>query len=134
MSASARPVGMALVEAMVASAVLAIGMLGAARLGLHAQASLQETRALAHAQSLASQALDCALAVQSSCPNTSTLHAGMRYTVSVERSDLGSGLQALQATVEWAPEGGTDPTGTPRRLRWQTRGSDLPVGLGLSSP
>ncbi len=135
MSASARPLGMALVEAMVASAVLAIGVLGAARLGLHAQASLRETRALAHAQTLASQALECALAAQSVCPaNPSTVYAGLRYRVTLERSALGPDLQSLQATVEWEPDGGTSSPSAPRRLSWPTRVSSLSGGLGLSSP
>ena len=135
MSASTRPVGMALVEAMVASAVLAIGVLGAARLGLHAQASLRETRALAHAQSLASQALDCAMAGPSPCPaNPSTVYAGMRYRVTLERSALGPDLQSWQATLEWEPDGGTSSPSAPRRLIWQTRASSLSGGLGLSSP
>ena len=135
MSASTRPVGMALVEAMVASAVLAIGVLGAARLGLHALSSLRETRALAHAQSLASQALDCAMAGPSPCPaNPSTVYADTRYRVTLERSALGPDLQSLQATLEWEPDGGTSSPSTPRRLIWQTRASSLSGGLGLSSP
>lgn len=124
--------GLALVEAMVASAILAVGVLGAARLSLHAQASLREGRALMQAQTLASQALDCALANQTPCPNASNgVYAGQRYAVTLERSDLGTGLEGLQATVEWSPENGSAPA---QRLRWQTRRSTLPGWLGLSSP
>jgi Tfp pilus assembly protein PilV len=125
---------MALVEAMVASAVLAIGVLGAARLGLYTQASLRETRASAQAQNLASQALDCALAGAAPCPvATSTVEAGMRYTITLERGALSPELQGLQATVEWEPDGASTIT-APRRLTWHTRLSTLPEGLGLSSP
>ena len=60
--------GMALVEAVVASAVLAVGVLGAARLSLHAQASAREARALMLAQTLVGEALDCALAGEAACP------------------------------------------------------------------
>lgn len=134
MKATIAPRGMALVEAMVASAVLAIGVLGAARLGLHTQASLRETRASAHAQSLASQALDCAVAGAQPCPTSaSSDEAGMRYTVTLERSALGPDLQVLQASVEWASDGGSSSAGV-HRLSWQTRLSTLPDGLGLSSP
>ena len=120
MSTSTRPAGMALVEAMVASAVLAIGVLGAARLGLHAQASLRETRALAG---------------PSPCPaNPTGVYAGMRYRVTLERSALGPDLQSWQAMVEWEPDGGTSSPSAPRRLIWQTRASSLSGGLGLSSP
>lgn len=135
MSTSTRLLGMALVEAMVASAVLAIGVLGAARLALHAQASLREARAQAQAYTLASQALDCALAGRSPCPAApSTVYAGMRYTVTLERSALSPELQGLQATVAWVPDGGTHTDPTPRFIRWETRLSGLPGWLGLSSP
>ncbi|MBM3386769.1 MAG: hypothetical protein FJY36_03765 [Betaproteobacteria bacterium] len=124
--------GMALVEAMVAAALLAVGVLGAARLSLHAQASLREGRAQSHAHILASQALACALAHPSPCPSTEhVLHAGMRYSVTLERTALSAELQALQVNVEWAPENGAART---QRLRWQTRRSSLPDWLGLSSP
>ena len=135
MSAHARPQGMALVEAMVASAVLAIGVLGAARLALHAQASLREARAQAHAHTLASQALDCALVGRSPCPDApSTVHASMRYTVTLQRTALSPELHGLQATVTWVPDGGTHTRPTPRFIRWETRLSGLPGWLGLSSP
>lgn len=127
--------GMALVEAMVASAVLAVGVLGAARLGLHAQASAREARAMALAQTLAGEALDCALAAQAPCPaSPSVTLAGVRYTVTLERSSLNPRLQGVQATVEWLADGGS----TPRRLRWQTRVSAVQDAngntLGVSSP
>ena len=135
MSMCTHPRGMALVEAMVASAVLAIGVLGAARLLLHAQASLREVRAQAHAHTLANQALDCALAGRSPCPaSPSTVYAGMRYTVTLERSPLGPELQGLRSTVAWTPEGGTQIDPTPRFIRWETRLSGLTGWLGLSSP
>ncbi|MEN9888485.1 MAG: hypothetical protein RL559_522 [Pseudomonadota bacterium] len=135
MNTDMRAQGMALVEAMVASAVLAIGVLGAARLSLHAQASLRETRALSQAQVLAAQTLGCALAGQSPCPSAAvTVQGGVRYSVTLERSPLSAELQSLQVMVEWAPADGTASPNALRRLRWETRLSGLPGWLGLSSP
>lgn len=125
MNAPKRSSGMALIEALVASAVLAIGVLGAARLILQTQASLRESRAQAHANILASEALDCALNTSNTCPEISnTVQAGVRYTVSLTRSALGPQLQAVQATVEWVPEGESG-SHTPHSLHWYTRVSNL---------
>ncbi len=133
MSGRTRSAGMALVEAMVASLVLSVGALGAARLVVHAEAHAQAARAQARAERLAHEALDCALAAQTPCPMASeTVQAGLRYSVRLERLALGAALHSLQATVEWAPEAGG--SAEPRRLRWQTRASTLPNGHGLSSP
>lgn len=130
--------GMALVEAMVAATLLAAGVLGAARLSLHAQASAREAHARAHAQTLAGQALDCALANRSPCPAVpSSVLAGQRYTVTLERHASQPELLDLQATVEWVSDGPGNST-APQRLRWQTRLSSLPdaggSALGLSLP
>ena len=95
----------------------------------------RKARAQAHAHTLASQALDCALAGRSPCPDApSTVHASMRYTVTLQRTALSPELHGLQATVTWVPDGGTHTRPTPRFIRWETRLSGLPGWLGLSSP
>lgn len=51
--------GMALVEALIASAVLAIGLLGAAQLALKSQQTATENRQNTVGQMLALEAMDC---------------------------------------------------------------------------
>lgn len=119
--------GTALVEALVAAALLGVGLLGAARLALHAQASAREAHAQLQAQTLAHEALDCVLARQTVCPVASPLTlGGMRYGIALARTPLGASLEELEVTVTWSsPEGqaAADPL---RRLVWRTRIASLP--------
>jgi len=63
-----RPAGMALVDALVAAAVLAVGVLGAARLVLHAQASAHTARAQAQAADAQCPQSPCCRPAQAPCP------------------------------------------------------------------
>jgi len=122
--------GMALIEALVASTVLGIGLLGATQLTLKAMQAAQESRQRGVARLLAQEAMDCALS-RSPCPTQgSTEVQGLRYerlTRIMPRSD---GLQDIEVTVQWAsPLGGT-ARGESARLVWRSSVSQLPGWVG----
>ena len=124
------PRGMALVEALVASALLAVGLLGATRLTTHALHTALQTRQNVQAHSLAVEALDCAVARLTPCPAaTRQTLQGSDYTLTLTSTPLDATLSNIQAQVKW-----TDAGGQSQSIRLQTRLSTLPDALGLSSP
>lgn len=124
------PRGMALVEALVASALLAVGLLGATRLTTHALHAALQTRQNVQAHSLAVEALDCAVARLTPCPAaTRQTLQGRDYTLTLTSSPLDATLSDIQAQVQW-----TDAGGQSQSVRLQTRLSAMPDPLGLSSP
>lgn len=124
------PRGMALVEALVASALLAVGLLGATRLTTHALHAALQTRQNVQAHSLAAEALDCAVARLTPCPAaTRQTLQGRDYTLTLTSSPLDATLSDIQAQVQW-----TDAGGQSQSVRLQTRLSAMPDPLGLSSP
>lgn len=124
------PRGMALVEALVASALLAVGLLGATRLTTHALHAALQTRQNVQAHSLAVEALDCAVARLTPCPAaTRQTLQGRDYTLTLTSSPLDATLSDIQVQVQW-----TDAGGQSQSVRLQTRLSAMPDPLGLSSP
>ena len=122
--------GMALVEALVASALLALGLLGATRLTTHALHAALQTREDVQGQVLALEALDCALARHSPCPAAAQhQQQGTTFRLEMTRTPLDAALETLQVHVQW-----TDTSGKNQSIRLQTRVSAMPDGLGLSSP
>lgn len=122
--------GMAMVEALVASALLAIGLLGATRLSTYALHAALQTRQDMQAHQLAMEALDCAVARLPTCPaNTERVLQGSRYRLALSRSPLDTALDNVQVQVQW-----TGADGRAQSLQRQTRVSGLPDWLGLSSP
>lgn len=95
--------GMALIEALVASAVLGIGLTGATRLTLHALQTASDTRQHTVAHALAVDAMECLQSSRSDCAmNTSVSVQGTTYTLQSQwqpRSDLR--LVDLQVRVHW---------------------------------
>ena len=124
------PRGMALVEALMASALLAVGLLGATRLTTHALHAALQTRQNVQAHSLAVEALDCAVARLTPCPAaTRQTLQGRDYTWTLTSSPLDATLSDIQVQVQW-----TDAGGQSQSVRLQTRLSAMPDPLGLSSP
>lgn len=122
--------GMALVEALVASALLTLGVLGATRLTAHALHAALQTRQDMQAQALALDALDCAVARHVPCPAAAQhQQQGATFRLEMKRSPLDTTLDEVQVQVQW-----TDASGKDRSLRLHTRASTMPEGLGLSSP
>ena len=124
-----RQAGMALVEALVAATLLALGLLGASRLTLRALDAALQTRQHEQAMALARDTLDCALARTSPCPPVARVtRQGVDYTVQMEQTPLGPFISEVSVRVAW-------PQGTEQRaLLWRTRLSALPDWLGVSSP
>ena len=121
--------GMALLEALVAAGLLALGLLGASRLTLRALDAAQQTRHHEQAQTLAREALDCAVAQTQACPAAqSVVWQGVTYTVQVRQRALAPFLAEVSVQVEWRAASGA------QQLNWQTRLSELPGWLGVSSP
>ena len=121
--------GMAMVETLVAAALLALGLLGASRLTLRALDAAQQTRQMEQAQTLARDALDCALTSDAVCPaSTSVIRQGVTYTLQVQRVPVAAHLTEVSVQVAWPSPAGA------QQLIWYTRRSDMPDWLGVSSP
>jgi Tfp pilus assembly protein PilV len=123
--------GMAMVEALVASALLGLGLLGATRLTLHALDAALQTRQEMHAHALVAEALDCAVAHLQPCPNpTQRQYQGMTYTLEITRQPVDALLTHIQVRVQWSSQS----TGPRQEFSGYTRVSAMPDGLGVSSP
>lgn len=130
--------GMALIEALVASAVLGIGLLGATQLTVKALETASQTRQRGVARLLAQEAMDCAIA-RSLCPaQDSTEVQGIHYLRQTRITGGGDGLQDIEVTVQWisvsASVSASAPGGTsaaePARLVWYSSVSQLPGWVG----
>ncbi len=128
--------GMALIEALVASAVLGIGLLGATQLTVKALETASQTRQRGVARLLAQEAMDCAIA-RSLCPaQDSTEVQGIHYLRQTRITGGGDGLQDIEVTVQWVSVsasasalGGTSAA-EPTRLVWHSSVSQLPGWVG----
>jgi len=128
--------GMALIEALVASAVLGIGLLGATQLTLKALQTATDTRQRGVAHMLAQEAIDCAQS-GGTCPSQDSVQVqGTRYTrqmrITPRTSPGSAGLQDVQVTVQWAtaaPLAGA-ASGDPASLVWHSSVSQLPRWVG----
>ena len=121
--------GMALLEALVAAGLLALGLLGAGRLTLRALDAALQTRQHEQAQALAREALDCAVAQATPCPAAASVSRdGVTYTVQLQQRTIAPFLAEVSVQVEWRTSAGA------QNLNWQTRRSELPGWVGVSSP
>lgn len=131
--------GMALIEALVASAILGIGLLGATQLTLKSLHLARENRQLIEAQHLAQEAMDCLRRPAALCPSEDVIaRQGVRYTRQSQSTFQGdAGSQDLQVRITWA-EGsaklGNNDTPQRQQLEWHSRVSALPDWVGVSSP
>ena len=146
--------GMALIEALMASAVLAIGLMGSLQLTLKTLQKAHENRQNTVAQMLALEAMDCLHAhvhtLVAACPTTQIeVVQSTRYTRESEISPHAAGRATdLTVRVFWpdqrsagasvgATEGGLNAN--PNRLAdpqitWHSSVSALPSWVGVSSP
>jgi Tfp pilus assembly protein PilV len=103
---------MALIEALVASAVLGIGMAGAMRLTLHALQTASDTRQHTVAHALAVDAMECLQSGATDCVlSDSRTVQGTTYAMQSQqqpRADLA--LVDLQVLVQWPAAGRTSPS------------------------
>ena len=126
--------GMALIEVLVASAVLGMGLLGATQLTLQAMQTASETRQQGVARWLAQQAMDCARS-GSTCPSRdSTEVQGVRYTCETRIGPGPGGVLEVAVTVQWSSpqstEAGAESGAAPTRLAWHSRVSPVPAWVG----
>ena len=142
--------GMALIEALVASAVLGIGLAAATRLTLHTLLTASETRQHTVALALALDAMDCLQSSRSGCSlQASTTVQGTTYKIQSQvQTRSGLALEDLQVRVQWPTVGptlgatgggfGGNSTGQaqPRmgELTLHSSRDAVPVWLGVSLP
>ena len=141
---------MALIEALVASAVLGIGLAAATRLTLHTLLTASETRQHTVALALALDAMDCLQSSRSGCSlQASTTVQGTTYKIQSQvQTRSGLALEDLQVRVQWPTVGptlgatgggfGGNSTGQaqPRmgELTLHSSRDAVPVWLGVSLP
>ena len=99
--------GMALIEALVASAVLGIGLAAATRLTLHTLHTASDTRQRTVALALALDAMDCHQSGRTGCAlQVSSTVQGTTYSLQVQlQSRPGLALEDLQVRVQWPTSG-----------------------------
>ena len=129
--------GMALIEALIASAVLGIGLVGATQLTLKTLHMASASRQHTVAQHLAQEAMDCLQASTSLCPSEEKIQVqGVRYTRQARSTARGNGqIHDLQVSVSWAASGtqtqaaaaSGDATGN--RIEWHSSASALPAWI-----
>lgn len=140
--------GMALMEALVASAVLGIGLLGATQLTLKTLHRASESRQHTVAQQLAQEAMDCLRASPTLCPEQESITwQGVTYQRQAHTTPRGSGrVNDLQVSVTWQSPG-TRPGEAPgnagkadapdpieNRIDWHSSVSAVPLWVGVSLP
>ena len=143
--------GFTLIEALVAAALLGLGILGATTLAMHSlnAASHQQITALA----LANNAVECWRSGPTLCPASATLIAsgdslsattlgGTAYTVrSAVTPTAYAQLQAIQVTVSWRPTSNNAISSNENamapgsgQLVFRTRVSSVPVVVSSTDP
>lgn len=99
--------GMALIEALVASAVLGIGLAAATRLTLHTLHTASDTRQRTVALALALDAMDCHQSDRAGCTlQVATPVQGTTYSLQVQlQTRPGLALEDLLVRVQWPTVG-----------------------------
>jgi Tfp pilus assembly protein PilV len=136
--------GMALIEALIASAVLGIGLVGATQLVFKTLHLASENRQHTVAQHLAQEAMDCLHARTALCPAQETIEVqGQRYERQTRRTPRDNGLvngqvDDLQVRVTWTASGTRTAAGSvpldQNHIEWHSSVSSLPDWVGVSSP
>ena len=140
--------GMALIEALVASAVLGIGMAGATRLTLYALQTASDTRQHTVAHTLAVDAMECLQSGKTDCAlSDSRTVQGTTYTVqSQQQPRTALALVDLQVRVQWPAMGRNTPSTSDApntaaasgsrvgELMLRSSRDEVPGWVGVSSP
>jgi type IV pilus modification protein PilV len=142
--------GFTLIEALVAAALLGLGMMGAISLAMHSIQSAGSSRQQSTALTLAQNTIDClrsgpalctdsaALASSGQAQETQTL-SGTVYQINSTLSSTGlAHLQGLQVTVKWQPSGSSSPHNPMApgsgQVALSTRLSSVPVFVQAAMP
>lgn len=128
--------GMAMVEALVASAVLGVGMLGAVQLATQGLQTATDTRQRLMAHSLAMDAMDCHQAQRADCPmNDQTTLQARTFTRRVELTPRdGVSLVDITVTVQWPGAARAGSAGSPSQLVLRSSRAAVPIWVGVSLP
>jgi Tfp pilus assembly protein PilV len=128
--------GMALIEALVSSAVLGVGMMGAVQLATQGLQTATDTRQRMTAHNLALDAMDCHQSLRSPCPMTDqTTLQSHTYSRKIELiPGAGMGLVDITVTVQWTGAARADATGKNSTLVLRSSRSSVPVWVGVSLP
>lgn len=143
--------GMALVEALIASAILGIGLVGATQLTLKTLNSASQNRQHMVAQQLAQDGMDCLRAMAAMpapanpppCPSQETLQVqGVTYTRQAQSNPASAtDVRDLYVRVSWPALGMNSQPGslglgseTAHRIEWHSSVSALPFWVGVSLP
>lgn len=141
---SSAQTGMALIDALIASAVLGIGLAGTTQLTLKTYRLAIENRQQTMAQLLAQEAMDCWLARAQPCPVQDDIRVqGVRYARQVQSTPRDGGwVLDLQVSVTWTSGGSAQGPETAQRqasvgqqrILWHSSASAVPLWVGVSSP
>ena len=143
--------GFTLIEALVAAAVLGLGMAGVTLLAMQGYNTAAANRQQLTAMTLASNAVECWRSGPTLCPGASawnpgdedlrsTTASGTVYTVRSQVSATAyDSLKALQVTVRWQPSGQSNASDNPMaqgsgQLSLSTRVSSVPVFVPRTTP
>ena len=145
-----RPQGFTLIDALVAAALLGLGMMGAITLAMHSLQAAGSSRQQNTALTLAQNTIDCLRSGPSLCPESAALVStgqiqetqtlsGTTYKIKGELSSTSmANLQGLLVTVKWQPTG-SSATDNPMSLgsgqiELRTRLSSIPVFAEATKP
>lgn len=144
-AAPRRVQGMALMESLVASAVLGIALAGATRLSLHTLQTATDTRQHTVANALAQDRLECLHAARTDCTHPTTVTVqGTTYKVqALAQARTGLALVDLHVRVQWSAVAHTPALGTAQagpnasrqgELVLHSSRDEVPSWLGVSLP
>ncbi len=150
--AVSKQAGLALIEALMASAVLGIGFAGVTQLTLKSLQTARENHQFTVAQNWTQEAMDCLqaqpLTHTTACPSPQTrvVH-GVTYTRQIFSTSAGTGQTIdFSVRVTWPRTGprdsGSVPDGSPstsrssgeHQIEWHSSVSALPSWVGVSLP
>lgn len=128
--------GMAMVEALVASAVLGVGMMGAVQLTTQGLQTATDTRQRLLAHGLAMDAMECHQSLRADCPvNDQTTAQATPFTRRVELTPrAGMSLTDITVTVQWPGIAQAGNAGVTRQLVLRSSRAAVPVWVGVSLP
>lgn len=136
MNAATKPqAGMAMIEALVASLVLGIGMMGAVQLTLQGLYTAADTRQRITAHGLALDAMECHQSGRTGCPLNDQITAQTDFTRTVTLTPrAGLALTDITVTVQWTSAARSGTTSNATQLVLRSSRASVPLWLGVSLP
>ncbi len=136
MSASAKPqAGLAMIEALIASLVLGIGMMGAIQLTLQGLYTAADTRQRITAHGLALDAMECHQSARTGCPLNDQITAQTVFTRTVTLMPrAGLALTDITVSVQWTSAARSGAASNDSQLVLRSSRTSVPLWLGVSLP